>query len=234
MDVPVNTARSYREDFGQAALGDDPGVLAMICDPRLNLAVWRGAAAAANNSYLMDLDISKLSPDVRWTSGYRREILNYTWPVHQLRDESRLLALDYALEDAGFPEGSGGRMDMARTIIDLVGHFAAVCKPNGGSVGTSLMAFQPSENNFWHTDKGDLLGLVTLRGAAGTWWRPDCTMRENGRDIEATPVRANDPLAQATAPGDLLLLKCRDTDQALIHASPPVPGQRLVMVMWPF
>lgn len=234
MDMSVTSARSHREEFGQAALGPDPSVLAMIHDPRLNLTVWQGAAPIANNAYLAGLDLSALSPDVRWTSDYRREILNYAWPVRHLRDESRLLALDYALDDAGFPEGQGGRLDVARAIIDLVGHFAAVCKPNGGSVGTSLMAFQPSENNFWHTDKGDLLGLVTLCGVAGTWWRPDSTMRENGRTIEATPVRADDTLAQSTAPGDLLLFKCRDTDQALIHGSPPVPGQRLVMVMWPF
>jgi hypothetical protein len=87
---------------------------------------------------------------------------------------------------------------------------------------------------FWHTDDGPARGIVTLRGAEGTLWRPDETLpRGKPRHLGYWgPVNlTRTPQAQKLEPGDLAIFKCRGNENPLVHASPLCTKTRLVMIM---
>lgn len=228
----------FKVKFANAAISNDPDVLAQIATPQFNLAVWKRAAEPLRqSSYIRNLDLDALTGDEPWRDNYFKSLLSHgVGPAMSTkRRRSGLAHLDEQLAQAGFPEAklerSVNRKVLGEKLYDFAGHFAAAM---GQRVGFTLLKFRPDPGMFWHTDDGPARAIVTLRGDEGTLWRPDQSLPA-GKPRNLTywgPVKlAHQPYAQTLAPGDMAIFKCRGNENPLVHASPLCTKTRLVMIM---
>ena len=227
------TMGTYKEKFQHAAVSHDPDVLALIGHPQINLTVWK--RAASSQKYVENLDLQALGPQAAWKDDYFKVLLThgYRGPSSAKARRQSERALEQKMTDSGFPD-EDGRKDLATRLISFTDIFAEAAGLNGA--GFSLLLFRPRGNMFWHTDDGPTRGIVTLRGDAGTLWRPEPSLTP-GKPRNLTYWGNVEPekqdYIQSIDPGDLAIFKCRDAENPLVHASPTCQQTRLVMIMGP-
>lgn len=215
----------YTKIFEHAVSSDNPKVLEEISREDINLAVWENPLSPHSRQYLDGLDLNRdiVPKNSQYYEHTKIQVFNRETGTQTMAE-----LVDY-LPDREHKEA---------LIDDLVRLKDSFLKATGfDQVNVAPMLFKPraadrsnplSTPGFWHTDGGNNIGIITLKGDKGTLIRPNSSVtnyQSEIRKIEAV-IPEEQPFIREIGVGQFAIFKCLNHDSPLIHATPPYPMTR--------
>ena len=191
----------------------EPGVLARIVEPAVELALWRRQLPAGLSAWLDALPADTL-PSAR-----------LMLPATEAAD-----ALHAACDASGTPRGKW-RDALVADAADIAMRFARIT--GSASLGLQLEPVDGDACRRWHRDCVPLRLLTTYRGPGTEWVAP--AFAAQALAVPDAPAAS----AQCLAAHDIAVFKgCGFTgqrhEQGIVHRSPPIAGSgvtRLVLCL---